>query len=411
MTAMTTSFRGAASRFAFGFVLLALLFSGSCRSQETGDRSSVDPPTVAEDRLESRTEAQSGGSENGSSNEALALIDEAGRDFAEKRVMEVYDRVAPSVVTITTTVVQLSFLFEPVPTEGAGSGFVVDEEGRIVTNYHVIEGAQRIEVTFADGAVVPARVVGVDPINDLAVLQVDPEGLALVPVELGSSADLQVGQRAIAIGNPFGQFGQSLTTGVISALDRTLRGSEDRQITGVIQTDAAINRGNSGGPLLDSAGRVIGVNTAIFSPSGTNAGLGFAIPVDTVERVLPELIEFGRYRHPWLGIVGAYDLTEGLAQALRLPVEDGLLLVRLHPDSPLLRAGVRGAQRQAVLGNSRVFLGGDLVVAVEDHPVVSRGDLRTFLESNHSVGDEIEVTIVRDGHERQVTVALAEQPS
>ena len=391
---MTTSTRGVASLPVRTLILCLLLLVGSCRAQPEGDA----PAT------------QGGGAAQNPSNAQVALIDEAGRDFAERRVMAVYDRVAPSVVTITTTVVQLSFFFEPVPSEGAGSGFVVDEEGRIVTNYHVIEGARRIEVTFADGTTVPASVVGVDPINDLAVLQVDASGLEIEPVELGTSADLQVGQRAIAIGNPFGQFGQSLTTGVVSALDRTLSGGEDRQITGVIQTDAAINRGNSGGPLLDSEGRVIGVNTAIFSPTGTSAGLGFAIPVDTVRRVLPELIEFGRYRHPWLGIEGAYTLTEGLARVLDLPVDRGLLLVRLRSGSPLATAGVRGAQRQAVLGNSRVFLGGDIVTAVEGRAVTTRGDLRTFLESNYRVGDEVAVTIVRDGSEQTVTVTLAEQP-
>ncbi|HEX7003353.1 MAG TPA: trypsin-like peptidase domain-containing protein [Trueperaceae bacterium] len=391
---MTTSLRGVASLLTRLLLLTMLLLSGSCRSQDSGGGHAEDAAAVG----------------TALGNDEIALIDEAGRDFAERRVMDVYDQVAPSVVTITTTVVQLSFFFEPVPAEGAGSGFVVDDEGRIVTNFHVIEGAQRIEVTFSDGTTVPARIVGVDPINDLAVLQVEAHGLELRPVELGSSEDLEVGQRAIAIGNPFGQFGQSLTTGVVSALDRTLRGAEDRQITGVIQTDAAINRGNSGGPLLDSAGRVIGVNTAIFSPTGTSAGLGFAIPVDTVKRVLPELIEFGRYRHPWLGIDGAYTLSEGLARVLDLPVEQGLLLVQLREGSPLDIAGVRGAQRQAVLGNTRVFLGGDIVTAVDGRAVTTRGELRTYLESNYRVGDELEVTIVRGSVERQLSVVLAEQP-
>lgn len=390
---MTSSYRGVASlRIVLAFVMLFLLVGIGCTQEAEGD--DVTAPAAAV----------------GETGPSTAEIDEAGRDFVERRVMDVYDRVSPSVVTVTTTVVQMSLFFEPVPREGAGSGFVVDDEGRIITNYHVIDGARRIEVTFADGRSADARVVGVDPINDLAVLQVDAADLDLTPVEFGSSEDLRVGQRAIAIGNPFGQFGQSLTTGVVSALDRTLRGNDERQITGVIQTDAAINRGNSGGPLLDSAGRVVGVNTAIFSPTGTSAGLGFAIPVDTVRRVLPELIEFGRYRHPWLGIQAAYTVTEGLARALELPVDHGLLLVQLRSGSPMAEAGARGAQQQAVLGNNRVYPGGDIVTAVAGRPISSRSDLRTWLESNYSVGDEVTVTIVREGQERELTVRLAEQP-
>ncbi|MCB0198410.1 MAG: trypsin-like peptidase domain-containing protein, partial [Anaerolineae bacterium] len=172
----------------------------------------------------------------------------------------------------------------------------------ILTNYHVVEDAQTVEVNLSDDTVLDAQVVGVDPRNDIAVLKVDASPELLTPVEFGTSNNLKVGQRAIAIGNPFGQFGNTLTIGVVSALDRTLEGPDGRTITGIIQTDAAINRGNSGGPLLDSSGRVIGINTAIFSPSGSSAGVGFAVPIDTVRRLLPDLLELGRYRHPWLGV-------------------------------------------------------------------------------------------------------------
>lgn len=339
----------------------------------------------------------------------IPLIDAAGRDFAERRIMDVYRQVSPSVVTVTTTVLQPSFFFEPIPAEGTGSGFVIDGDGRIVTNFHVVEGARRVEVTFADGTSARADVVGVDPPNDLAVLQVDAPETELVAAPLGTSAGLAVGQRAIAIGNPFGEFGLTLTAGSISAVDRTLRGSAGHDITGVIQTDAAINRGNSGGPLLDSAGNVIGINTAIFSPSGTNAGLGFAIPVDTVRRVLPELIEFGRYRHPWLGINAAYSLTPGLARALGLATDSGLLLVQLQPDSPLERAGIQGAQRQLVLGNQRVYVGGDIVTAVDGESISTRAELRTLLETDYRVGDQVTVTVMSDDGEREVQLTLAEQ--
>ncbi len=212
---------------------------------------------------------------------SAALVDAAGLDIEERRIVDVYERVAPSVVSITTRVLRRNFFFEVTPEEGAGSGFVLDRQGHILTNYHVIAEAERIEVNFGEDTVYPARVVGLDRRNDIALIRVDAPAELLEPVELGTSANLRVGQRAIAIGNPFGQFGRTLTTGVISALGRTLEGQDGRTITGIIQTDAAINRGNSGGPLLDSSGRVIGINTAIFSPTGASAGVGFAVPVDT----------------------------------------------------------------------------------------------------------------------------------
>ncbi|MBX3001021.1 MAG: trypsin-like peptidase domain-containing protein [Caldilineaceae bacterium] len=339
----------------------------------------------------------------------VALIDALGRDIAERRTVEVYERVAPSVVNITTQVLRRGFFFEPIPEEGAGSGFVIDREGRILTNYHVIERAESIEVGLADDQVFPARVVGVDPRNDIAVLQIDvPEDL-LTPVEFGDSSTLAVGQRAIAIGNPFGQFGRTLTTGVISALDRTLEGS-GRVISGVIQTDAAINRGNSGGPLLDSAGRVIGINSAIFSPTGTSAGVGFAIPSATILRILPELLELGYYRHPYLGIHYAYPISPGLADALALPVDSGLLLVQMYSGSPLEQAGVRGAQREAILGNRRVYLGGDILTAVDGQSIPTLEKLQLLLGNNYRVGDTVTISLIRDQTAFDVQVQLAEEP-
>lgn len=342
-------------------------------------------------------------------NEA-ALIDALGLDFAEKRVIEVYERVSPSVVNITTQVLRRSFFFEVIPEEGAGSGFVLDEAGHIVTNFHVIAGANNIEVTFIDETTLPATIIGADPRNDLAILKVEAPVSLLRPVELGTSTHLQVGQRAIVIGNPFGQFGGTLTTGVVSALDRSIQGHEGRQISGVIQTDAAINQGNSGGPLLDSAGRVIGINTAIFSPSGTNAGVGFAIPVDTLHRTLPDLLTLGRYRHPWLGIRFGYRLTPGLSNLLELPVSEGILLVELYNNGPLVRSGVRGAQQEVILGNQRVFIGGDIITAIDGQPVTSIEGLQILLESEYAVGDTVEVTVIRAGQEQRVTVEIGEEP-
>ncbi len=341
----------------------------------------------------------------------LALIDAAGLDFAERRIVSVYERVSPSVVSITTQVMRQDFFFNVVPEEGSGSGFVLDKDGHILTNYHVIEGAERIEVAFGDQLSAPADVVGYDARNDVAVLKVNLPAAALEPVVLGESDNLQVGQWAIAIGNPFGQFGRTLTTGVISALGRTLQGPDGRTISGVIQTDAAINKGNSGGPLLDSSGRVIGINSAIFSPTGTSAGVGFAVPVDTIKRMLPDLLSVGRYRHPWLGVRYAYNITAGLAEVLKLPTNTGLLLVQLYETSPLAGADVLGAQRQDVIGNQRVYTGGDILIAADGQAITNLDQLESLLEKNYRVGDSVTLTIIREGQTKQVTVELVEEPA
>ena len=338
------------------------------------------------------------------------LIDAAGLDFAERRIIGVYERVAPSVVSITTQVLRQDFFFNVVPEEGSGSGFVLDTAGHILTNYHVIDGAERIDVSFGDQLVAPAQVVGWDARNDVAVLKVEVAADLLQPVTLGTSNNLKVGQWAVAIGNPFGQFGRTLTTGVISALERTLEGPDGRPITGVIQTDAAINKGNSGGPLLDSSGRVIGINSAIFSPTGTSAGVGFAVPVDTIRRMLPDLLRLGRYRHPWAGVRYAYNITPGLAEVLKLPVSSGLLLVQIYNGSPLDGAGVRGAQQEVILGRSRVYTGGDILTAIDGQPVASLEQLESRLERETQVGDRITLTLIRDNTTLDVAIELVEEP-
>ncbi len=331
-------------------------------------------------------------------------------DVGEQLVIDVYERVGPAVVNITTQVLRRSFFYGLYPGEGAGSGFVYDQQGHIITNYHVVEGAQSIEVSFSDDRGVPASVVGLDPSNDLAVLKVDLPPEELQSVELGSSADLRVGQRAIAIGNPFGRFDRTLTVGVISALGRTLEAEDGRIIRRVIQTDAAINRGNSGGPLLNSRGQVVGVNSAIFSPSGGSVGVGFAIPVDTVKRVVPELIAHGRYRHPWLGTLG-YSITPGLARRLELPVEEGILLARLYRNSPAVQAGLQGAAREVVIGNHIILVGGDILIAIDGQPLTSTDDLDAYLEEETIVGQRVRLEIIRDGQRMTVEADLAEEPS
>jgi len=326
-------------------------------------------------------------------------------DIEEQLVTNVYERVSPSVVHITSRVMVMDFFLGPMPQEGTGSGFVIDKEGHIVTNNHVVEGAETIEVTLFDSTRIPAEIVGLDPANDLAVLRIDVPSAKLNPVELGSSDALRVGQRAIAIGNPFG-LDWTLTTGVVSSLGRPLRIDEQRYLYNVVQTDAAINPGNSGGPLLDSSGRVIGVNTAIRSGA---ENIGFAVPVDTVKRVVPELIEHGRYRHPWLGIL-SYTITPDLASRLDLPVEQGLLVARVVAGSPADQAGLRGASREMVIGNRKYYVGGDIILSMDGHTLDGGQDLTEYLETRTRVGQVVTLIIQRDGREERIEVELGEQP-
>jgi len=318
---------------------------------------------------------------------------------------DIYQRVSPAVVHITTRAMTMDFFFGPLPQEGTGSGFIIDQEGHIVTNNHVVEGAESIDVTLADGTVLPAQVIGTDPLNDLALIQVHTSKDKLHPVELGHSADLKVGQRAIAIGNPFG-LDRTLTMGVISSLGRPLELDDGTVIFDTIQTDAAINPGNSGGPLLDSEGRVIGINSAIRSGA---ENIGFAVPIDTARRVVPELLAHGHYPHPWTGFDG-YSITPGLAEALQLPVQQGILVARITPGSPADRAGLRGATAQVRVGNNRVLAGGDIVTAVDGQPLAGSQDLARYLELKTQVGQEIKLTLLRDGREQTLSLQLAERP-
>jgi S1-C subfamily serine protease len=323
----------------------------------------------------------------------------------EDLIANLYEQASPSVVHITTRVITMSFFFGPSASEGTGSGFVWDKEGHIVTNYHVIQNADSIEVKLADDEVVPALVVGIDPPNDLAVLKVDLPPDRLQPLALGESENLRVGQRAIAIGNPFG-LDRTLTAGVVSALGRPLQIDRDTYIFNVIQTDAAINPGNSGGPLLNSRGEVIGVNTAVRQDA---QGIGFAVPIDTVRRVVPVLIEQGRYPHPWLGLLG-YSITPDLANALDLPVEQGVLVAQLYRDGPAVAAGIQGAQEQVIIGNRRVLIGGDIITAIDGVPVTNWNSLTEYLSLNSQAGDVVTLTLLRNGRELQVDLTLARQP-
>jgi S1-C subfamily serine protease len=338
---------------------------------------------------------------------------EALANALEAQVVAVYELAGPAVVNITSRSYVFDFFMNPVPQEGSGSGFIYDTQGHIVTNYHVIENAEELSVTLANGEVYPAEIVGQDPSNDLAVIRIQAESLPQ-PVVLSDSDALLVGQFVVAIGNPFGQTG-TLTVGVISALGRIIESPDGRFIGEAIQTDAAINPGNSGGPLLDLEGRVIGVNSQIISPSRASAGIGFAVPANTVRRVVPQLISQGRYAHPWMGI-GPASLTPERAQVLRqagmdISVEEGLIVLEVTPGGPSDQAGIQGPDQVVSLGNSRVPVGMDIILAIDGQPLTDFQELTVYLETETQVGDTIEVTLIRDGEERTVQVMLAERSS
>jgi len=326
-------------------------------------------------------------------------------DAQETVVSYIYENAGPSVVHITSRTQVWDFWRGVVPQEGTGSGFLYDAQGHIVTNNHVIENAQEIEVVLADGTVLPAQVVGTDAYYDLAVLRVDPAQVHAAPLPLGSADSLRVGQLVLAIGNPFG-LDRTLTTGVISALDRTIESESGSVIGNAIQTDAAINPGNSGGPLLNSRGEVIGVNTAIQSPSGGSVGIGFAVPISAVQRVVPDLIAYGRYRHPSLRIQ-VRELGYEVRPAANGP-QRGLLIVALDPNGPAGQAGLQAAEVRRQ-GFSTVFVGGDIILAINGQEVHTRDDLTLYLEKNTLPGDTVTLTVSNvSGETRDVTVTVGE---
>ncbi|MHC4912685.1 MAG: S1C family serine protease [Planctomycetota bacterium] len=318
----------------------------------------------------------------------------------EKSTIELFKLVSPSVVYITSIAVQrdiFSFRALEIP-QGTGSGFVWDESGYIVTNFHVIKDAQAAEVTLADSSKWKAKLVGFEPDKDLAVLKIDAPKKLLRPITVGTSSDLEVGQKVFAIGNPFG-FDQTLTTGVISGLGREIESITRRPIQGVIQTDAAINPGNSGGPLLDSAGRLIGINTAIVSPSGAYAGVGFAVPVDFVNRMVPQIIRYGKVQKPVLGVTIAEDHV-----VKRLGAE-GVLIFTVKPGGAADKAGVRPTRRDR---RGRLVLG-DLIVAVDNKTVSESRDLFRILDT-HKIGDTVRLRVRRPDGEVDLDVRLQAQP-
>jgi S1-C subfamily serine protease len=314
----------------------------------------------------------------------------------ERSTMTVFERATKSVVFIANTAVARdpwSFDLFEVP-RGSGTGFIWNKQGHLVTNFHVVYGATSITVTLADRTEHKAKVVGIDPDHDLAVLQIQAPEESLSPVTIGTSHDLRVGQKVLAIGNPFG-LDHTLTTGVVSALGRTIKSLSNRTIEGVIQTDAAINPGNSGGPLLDSTGRLIGVNTQIVSPSGAFAGIGFAVPVDTVNRIVPELIKYGKLIRPGLGVSLIPD-----AFARRWGVK-GVVIGKVVRGSGAERAGLRGA-RETVTGHVEL---GDIIVGIDGKPIETIENMLDLLEQR-KVGDQVMVEILRANRRQQISVTL-----
>jgi S1-C subfamily serine protease len=323
-------------------------------------------------------------------------------DSEEQNNISVYRKNIPSVVNVTSRAMTFDFFYGLVPQEGQGSGFVIDKDGHILTNYHVIADARQVEVTLHNRKKFKATVVGTDPPHDLAVIQIKAPDL--VPAVLGDSRNLQVGQKVYAIGNPFGLAG-TMTRGIVSSI-RPVREPNGAMIDEAIQTDAAINPGNSGGPLMNWHGEVIGINTMILSNVGQNAGIGFAIPINTARAVLDDLVTLGRVRRPALG-VRTIPIGAELADQIGLPADYGLLIIQVTPGGSADQAGLRGGTERAYLGNTPIMLGGDLIVAIDGEKVQDEDDLAQMM-NKHRAGDTIKVTIFRDKKKMEVTVALSE---
>jgi len=330
----------------------------------------------------------------------------------ESQVEAVGRLAGPSVVNITSTIIGKDFFSQPVPSQAVGSGFVYDRQGHIVTNYHVVEKAQSVAVSLKSGTSYPAKVVGTDASTDLAVLEVTGVELP-APLSLGSSSRVQVGQFVVALGNPFG-LTHTLTFGVISALGRVIQSPDGRFIGEALQTDTPINPGNSGGPLLTLGGEVIGVNSQIISPSGSSSGIGFAIPVNLVKRIVPQLIAKGKADHPWLG-VSVLGLSSELRAALTkvgisVPVSKGLLVLSVEPGSPAAHAGIRGGSQEVRLGNAQLPIKGDVIVSIDGQEVSDLQQLSVYLEMNTVIGQSVEVVLYRDASRMEVTATLAPRP-
>jgi len=323
-----------------------------------------------------------------------------GKDLS---LIQIFERAETGVVRVN---IQRSE--EVVSTNGVGSGFVFDKNGHVITNAHVVENSDKVVVTFLDGRSYNAEVIGVDPATDISVIRVDAEPSLLKPLLIGDSSNLKVGMQVAAIGNPFGLSG-SMTSGIVSALGRLLPQESGFSIPDVIQTDAAINPGNSGGPLLNSRGEVVGINTAIQSATGEFTGVGFAIPSNTIAKIVPKLISDGTYHHPWVGIAGR-DINPDLAKVLHLTDARGFLIVNVVEGSPADKAGLKGSSETKEIDGIEYLIGGDVVLSVDGNVVRKIDDILIHLQRYKSVGDEMVLEILRDGRVTNIVVKLDERP-
>jgi S1-C subfamily serine protease len=341
----------------------------------------------------------------------LAMVFDPEQAFAmtedERNNIAVYEKVADGVVNITSIAVQMDFFFNALPSQGSGSGSILDTKGHILTNHHVVANAQKLEVTLGDGSKWPAKAVGTDPDNDLAVIKIDAPREKLKVVAMGDSKSLKIGQKVLAIGNPFG-LARTLTTGIISSLGRTIRSEGGTLIEDVIQTDAAINPGNSGGPLLDSEGEIIGINSAIISPSGGNVGIGFAVPVNTAKRIIPDLIAKGYVTYPWIGAT-IQSLIPEIAQYLKMKVERGAMIGEVVKGGPADKAGLKGGQRRVQVGNTVVIVGGDVVVKADQLEIKTNDELIRYIREKKP-GDTVLFRVFRKETFTEVKVTLGERP-
>jgi S1-C subfamily serine protease len=324
----------------------------------------------------------------------------------EANNIQIYEKLNDAVVNITSLTFEYNWFLEPIPKEGTGSGSIIDRKGYVLTNYHVIKNANELSVTLADGSNHRGDIIGVDPENDLAVIKFDPEGQRLTTIPFGNSMDLRVGQKVLAIGNPFA-LDRTLTTGIVSGLGRPVRTNSGLVIKEMIQTDASINPGNSGGPLLNSKGEMIGINTMIFSPSGGSVGIGFAVPVETAKRVVPDLLRYGEVQRGWIDIVPV-QLFPALVRYAGLSVSAGVLVSEVEPGSNAEKAGLKGGEQAVRYGRSIIHLGGDIIVQVDGLPVATLTDLLSALEDNKP-GETVEVKVLRGRREQTLFVKLSKR--
>jgi S1-C subfamily serine protease len=325
----------------------------------------------------------------------------------EKNNIAVYEKVADGVVNVTSTAMQMDFFFNAFPTQGSGSGSIIDTKGHILTNHHVVANAQKLEVTLADGSKWPAKLVGSDPDNDLAVIKIEVPKEKLKVIPMGDSKNLKIGQKVLAIGNPFG-LQRTLTTGIVSSLGRTIRSEVGTLIEDVIQTDAAINPGNSGGPLLNSEGEIVGINSAIISPTGGSVGIGFAIPVNTARRVVPELISKGYVTYPYIGAT-IQSLIPEMAKYLKLKIERGAMISEVVKGGPADKAGLKGGDQKVQVGNMIVLVGGDIVVKADQREVKTNDELIHYIREKKP-GDTVLLKVFRKDSLIDVKVTLGERP-